>query len=95
MAYTRYTKSNGSLRLVIDRMSLIICVICLVLSLVLAFAGGYLAGFNSRVSLVAAAQRQQVARVVRVGAHGAGRRIARARAPRSAVRRCLTAAAGA
>lgn len=61
MAYTRYTKSNGSLRLFIDRMSLVICVICLVLSLALAFAGGYLAGFNSRAALMASAQRHQEA----------------------------------
>ncbi len=58
MTYTRYTKSNGSIRLVIDRMSLVICVICLILSLVLAFVGGYLAGFNSRAALVASAPRQ-------------------------------------
>jgi len=61
MAYTRYTKSNGSLRLVIDRMSLIICVICLVLSLVLAFVGGYLAGFNSRAAITRATIRPETA----------------------------------
>ncbi len=58
MTYTRYSRSNGSIRLVIDRMSLVICVICLILSLVLAFVGGYLAGFNSRAALVASAPRQ-------------------------------------
>lgn len=58
MTYTRYTKSNGSIRLVIDRMNLVICAICLILSLVLAFVGGYLAGINSRVVLVASAPRQ-------------------------------------
>jgi len=62
MTYTRYTKSNGSIRLVIDRMNLVICAICLVLMLVLAFVGGYLAGFNSRAvsraTLVASAPRQ-------------------------------------